>query len=59
MAAENGDGFLAATCAQDVERAKSEGKVAGILSLEGVEPLVGDERLLRLFYRMGSPQPGF
>jgi len=53
MVDRNADGFLAAACAGDVERAKSEGKVAGILSLEGVEPLAGDIRLLKLFFRMG------
>jgi membrane dipeptidase len=42
-----------ATAAADVERAKRENKVAGILSLEGAEPLAGDLRLLRTFYRLG------
>ena len=53
MVDSNGKSFLTAVCAEEVERAKSEKKVAGILSLEGVEPLAGDIRLLRLFYRLG------
>ncbi len=42
-----------ATCAADIERAKKERCVAGILSLEGAEPLDGDLAVLRLFYRLG------
>jgi membrane dipeptidase len=47
------DGFMPATRASDVERARSEGKVAGVLSLEGTEPLAGDVALLRAFYELG------
>jgi membrane dipeptidase len=36
-----------------VERAKPEGKVAGVLSPEGAELLAGDLGLLRVFYRLG------
>ena len=42
-----------ATCAADVERAKAEGKVAGLLSMEGAEGLEGDLSVLRLMYRLG------
>jgi membrane dipeptidase len=58
MADTNKDQFLVATSAQDVERAKAVGKVAGILSMEGVEPLVGDIRLLRFFFRLGVRNVG-
>ena len=47
------DRFILATRAADIESAKAEGKVAGILSLEGAEPLAGDLGLLRVFYRQG------
>ena len=53
MLQDNGDRFMSATCAAHVRSAKTEGKVAGILSLEGAEPLVGDIRLLRLLVRLG------
>ena len=42
-----------ATSAADIEQAKASGNVAGILSLEGAEPLDGDLSVLRLFYRLG------
>ena len=42
-----------ATSAADIEQAKASGSVAGILSLEGAEPLDGDLSVLRLFYRLG------
>lgn len=47
------DQLLLATGADDIRRAKAEGKVAGILGLEGVEPLEGSLALLRCFYRLG------
>lgn len=50
---QNPDTLLLATMAADVERAKAEGKVAGILSLEGAEALEGDLTMLRIFYRLG------
>jgi len=50
---ENTDALLPATTASDVERAKVEGKVAGVLSLEGAEGLEGDLAVLRLFHRLG------
>jgi membrane dipeptidase len=45
--------LLLATGADDIRRAKAEGKVAGILGLEGAEPLEGSLELLRCFYRLG------
>lgn len=50
---ENPDDLLLATTASDVEQAKAEGKVAGMLSLEGAEALEGDLAVLRSFYRLG------
>jgi membrane dipeptidase len=50
---ENPEALLLATRAADVERAKAEGKVAGVLSLEGAEALEGDLAMLRAFYRLG------
>ncbi len=58
MAERNRGRFLNALSAADVERAAQEGQVAGILSLEGVEPVAGDLRLLRLFYRLGVRNVG-
>jgi membrane dipeptidase len=45
--------FMIATRAIEIERAKVRGNVAGILSMEGCEPLAGDLALLRVFYRLG------
>jgi membrane dipeptidase len=42
-----------ATCAEQVRQAKRQGKIAGILSMEGAEGLLGDLKLLRAFYRLG------
>jgi len=42
-----------ATSAADIERAKAEGKIAGVLGLEGAEALAGDLGVLRTFYRLG------
>ncbi len=50
---ENPEALLLATTAADVEQAKAEGKVAGVLSLEGAEALEGDLAMLRTFYRLG------
>jgi len=50
---ENADQLTLATTASDIERAKVEGKVAGVLSLEGAEALEGDLGVLRAFYKLG------
>lgn len=47
------DRLLLATSAADIRRAKAEGKVAGILGLEGAEALEGSLEVLRCFYRLG------
>ncbi|PIE54102.1 MAG: membrane dipeptidase [Dethiosulfovibrio peptidovorans] len=48
-------GHLVSLCRSwgDVERARAQGKLAVILSFEGVEPLGNDLRLLRVFYELG------
>ncbi len=45
--------LIQATRAADVRRAKAEGKLAGIVGLEGAEPLRGDLGVLRVLYRLG------
>ena len=47
-----------ATSAADIERAKAEGKIAGVLGLEGAEALAGDLGVLRTFYRLGVRNVG-
>ncbi len=44
---------LLALSTADIARAKAEGKVALMLSMEGAEGLEGDMRALRVFYRLG------
>jgi membrane dipeptidase len=51
--AENADGLLLATSVDDILRAKREGKVAIILSFEGVDPLGGNLSYLRVFHQLG------
>jgi membrane dipeptidase len=50
---EHADRLCLATRADDILQAKQEGKVAGILSLEGAEGLQGDLAILRSVYRLG------
>jgi len=45
--------LLLATSAADVRRAKAEGRLAGIIGLEGAEALRGDLGVLRLLHRLG------
>ncbi len=47
------DMAIAATRADDILRAKDEGKVALILSMEGAEALEGDLNFLRICHRLG------
>jgi len=47
------DKLLHATKSGDIEKAKKEGKVAGFLSIEGGEPLLGSLPALRMFHRLG------
>lgn len=42
-----------ATRAADVRRAKAEGRLAGIIGMEGAEALRGDLGALRMFHRLG------
>lgn len=49
----NPDQLLLATGAADIHRAKAEGKVAGILGLEGAEAIDGSLEVLRAFHRLG------
>ena len=44
---------IQATCADDILLAKSQSKVALVLSMEGAEGLEGDIRALRIFHRLG------
>ena len=49
----NADRMTLALCAQDIRRAKAEGKLAGLMSFEGGRAFGGDLALLRNFYRLG------
>lgn len=42
-----------ATSAAEIEQAKAQGRVAGLLSLEGAEGLEGSLAVLRMMYRLG------
>ena len=44
---------ILATTAADVERAKDDGKIAAIISIEGAESLAGELALLRIYHRLG------
>ncbi len=50
---ENGDRFRLALNSDDIAKANDEGRVAGLLSIEGGEPLLGNLASLRMFYRLG------
>jgi membrane dipeptidase len=45
--------LMLATNVVDIARAKESGKVALVLSMEGVDPLGGNLKYLRLFYQLG------
>jgi len=45
--------LILATRAADIRRAKAEGRLAGIIGLEGAEALRGDLGVLRILYRLG------
>lgn len=53
LAERHPDRFLIARTANDIRRAKAEGKIAGILGLEGAEALDASIGVLRQFYRLG------
>jgi membrane dipeptidase len=50
---ENSDKMMLALNHEDIKRAERDGKVAGLLSIEGGEPLLGNLASLRMFYRLG------
>ena len=50
---ENKDKFVQVRNYEEIVRAKEEGKVGGLLSIEGAEPLMGDLGLLRVFHKLG------
>ncbi len=50
---EANDGIVAVTKPDEILAAKKAGKAAGLLSMEGAEPLMGDIGLLRVFHRLG------
>jgi len=50
---EANDGIVSVTTSDEIVAAKEEGKAAGLLSMEGAEPLMGDIGLLRVFYKLG------
>ena len=47
------DEIVAVTKPEEILNAKKSGKVSGMLSIEGAEPLMGDIGLLRVFYMLG------
>jgi membrane dipeptidase len=55
----NADVAVQAVSAADIERAKREGRVALMLTMEGAEGLEGDLGVLRLCYRLGLRVLGF
>ncbi|MBK6431888.1 MAG: dipeptidase [Anaerolineae bacterium] len=52
LAADDRD-LLLATGAADIRQAKTSGKIAGLLGLEGAEALAGSLEVLRCFHRLG------
>ncbi|USG64085.1 dipeptidase [Brevibacillus ruminantium] len=50
---ESPDKILVCKTTDDLIKAKQEGKVGFVLSLEGVEPLFNDLSMLRIFYELG------
>ncbi len=45
--------IMAVTNSEEIIDAKKEGKVCGLLSMEGAEPLMGELAALRIFYKLG------
>lgn len=50
---EDNEELMRVESCSDILRAIDEGKVAGMLSLEGAEPLMGDPGLVDIFHRLG------
>jgi membrane dipeptidase len=53
------EGIVSVTTPEEIVAAKKAGKAAGLLSIEGAEPLMGDIGLLRVFYRLGVRMMSF
>jgi membrane dipeptidase len=51
--AEKDDRFVIALCAEDILKAKQEGKVACIPAIEGGHAILDDLAVLRIYYRLG------
>jgi membrane dipeptidase len=51
--------IVAVTKHDEIVKAKKEGKVCGLLSMEGAEPLMGDISALRVYYRLGMRMLSF
>jgi len=51
--------IVAVTTHDEIVAAKKAGKVCGLLSLEGAEPLMGDIALLRVYYKLGMRMLSF
>lgn len=56
---ESPDKIMLCTCYDDILKAKGEGKLAILLSFEGVDPLTNDLELLNIFYKLGVRLVGF
>ncbi len=52
----NPEKFVLVDTARDIERAKSEGKLALSFNLQGCDPLAGDIAMVDAFYRLGVRQ---
>ncbi|MCW4049726.1 MAG: dipeptidase [Candidatus Bathyarchaeota archaeon] len=50
---EANPGIVAVTSHEEIVESKKQGKVCGLLSIEGAEPLMGDIGVLRVFHRLG------
>jgi len=50
---EENPGIVAVTTHDEILKAKKEGKVCGLLSMEGAEPLMGELAAIRVYYRLG------
>ena len=51
--------IVAVTSHDEIVKAKKAGKVCGLLSMEGAEPLMGDIGVLRVYYRLGMRMLSF
>jgi membrane dipeptidase len=56
---ESNPEIIAVTTHEEIIQAKKQGKVCGLLSMEGAEPLMGDLAALRVYYRLGMRMLSF